>query len=115
MVVWLRHVPQQACVEVWYVDNQTTMSSVRFENNLCANTGDLGWSANQRPDPAGRVFCAYHNSAITTNLSVVNNIWVNTAGTRPLSPLFRPFRGGTDPRRASLRSGGHATRAADAG
>ena len=82
---------QQACVEVWYVDNQTTMSSVRFENNLCANTGDLGWSANQRPDPAGRVFCAYHNSAITTNLSVVNNVFIQTAGMPSLPHLtLRP-------------------------
>ena len=31
-----------ACVEIWYHDNLTTMTNVRFENNLCANMGDSG-------------------------------------------------------------------------
>lgn len=67
------------------------MHSVRFEHNLCANIGDLGWSANQRPDPAGRVFCAYHNSAATANLSVVNNIFIQTAGWEAMMYVSDPY------------------------
>ena len=48
--------------------------------NPGANMGDGGWSAAQRPDPAGRVFCSYTNSAATTAISVQNNIFFQTKG-----------------------------------
>eukprot|EP00040_Diaphanoeca_grandis_P036191 m.229939 g.229939 ORF g.229939 m.229939 type:complete len:717 (-) comp33565_c0_seq2:33-2183(-) len=69
-----------ACVEVWYQDNDATMDDVRFENNICANIGDGGWSATQRPDPAGRSFCSYGNPAATTSVSIRNNIFFQTSG-----------------------------------
>lgn len=56
------------------------MSEVRFENNICANIGDAAWSAAQRPDAAGRGLCVYENSAVTTNVSVKNNIFFQNAG-----------------------------------
>ena len=80
-----------ACVEIWYTDNATSMTDVRFENNLCANTGDDGWSANQRPDPAGRTVCVYGNTAKTTRLSVQNNIFVCTAGFEAMIYITDPY------------------------
>jgi hypothetical protein len=64
-----------ACVEIWYSDAGATMDDIRFEQNMCANIGDGGWSAGSRPDPAGRSVCSYDNTAKTTAVSVVNNIF----------------------------------------
>ena len=69
-----------ACVEIWYSDANATMDEVRFENNLCANIGNGGWSSAQREDPAGRSVCFYHNSAKTTAVSIRNNILYQTVG-----------------------------------
>jgi hypothetical protein len=51
------------------------MEEVRFENNLCANIGNGGWSSAQRGDLAGRSVCFYHNSAKTTGVSIRNNLF----------------------------------------
>eukprot|EP01047_Picozoa_sp_COSAG01_P009303 COSAG01_NODE_380_length_17862_cov_20.427212_15_plen_257_part_00 len=69
-----------ACVEIWYNDAGTSMSAVRFENNLCANIGNGGWSAAQREDPAGRSVCFYRNAANTSDVSIRNNVLYQTVG-----------------------------------
>ena len=64
------------------------MDDIRFENNLCANIGDGGWSAAQRPDPAGRSVCSYDNTAKTSGVSVVNNIFWETQGFEAMLYVF---------------------------
>ena len=43
------------CFEIWSQGNtsQCSMRHVRFENNLCVDSGG-GWSHAVRPDPSGR-------------------------------------------------------------
>ena len=83
--------PAQACVEIWYTDPNTTMDIVRFENNICANVGDGGWSAPQRPDPAGRDVCSYSNTAKTSNVSVRNNVFFHTVGFEAMLYMSDPW------------------------
>jgi len=80
-----------ACVEIWYSDPNATMDGVRFENNLCANIGNGGWSAAQRGDPAGRSVCFYHNSARTTAVSIRNNVLFQVVGFEAMVYLSDPW------------------------
>jgi hypothetical protein len=61
--------------EYWNREGSRT-ANIHFEHNTCFNAG-FGWGHNQRPDPNGRHFLSYENSAITTNFYVRNNIFCN--------------------------------------
>eukprot|EP01051_Picozoa_sp_SAG22_P000351 SAG22_NODE_8_length_37215_cov_120.960351_19_plen_1710_part_00 len=80
-----------ACVEIWYNDNGTSMDTVRFENNLCANIGNGGWSAAQRADPAGRGVCFFRNTAHSSNVSLRNNIFYQTEAFEAMLYLSDPW------------------------
>jgi hypothetical protein len=74
-----------------YNDGNATMADVRFENNICANIGDGGWSAAQRPDAAGRGLCSYSTTATTTNVSVRNNIFFQNTGFEAIIYMSQPW------------------------
>ena len=80
-----------ACVEIWYDDNATTMDTVRFENNLCANIGNGGWSAAQRADAAGRGVCFFTNRAHSSRISIRNNIFYQTEAFEAMLYLSDPW------------------------
>ena len=80
-----------ACVEIWYDDNGTTMDTVRFENNLCANIGNGGWSAAQRPDASGDSVCFFRNLAHSSNISLRNNIFYQTEAFQAMLYISDPW------------------------
>ncbi|MCX5644206.1 MAG: hypothetical protein NTZ17_05915 [Phycisphaerae bacterium] len=60
--------------EYWNRGPESTTQNVRFEHNTCVNAG-CGWGHKQRPDPNGRHLMFYVNSARTTGVYVVDNIF----------------------------------------
>ena len=67
------------CYEVWDENrdgprNSSSMSELRIENNVCIDSGG-GWSHAQRPDPTGRHICMFSNTAMVSNVTILNNIF----------------------------------------
>ena len=60
--------------EYWNRGPESTTQNIRFEHNTCVNAG-WGWGHKQRPDPNGRHLMFYVNSARTTGVYVVGNIF----------------------------------------
>jgi hypothetical protein len=60
--------------EYWNRGPESTTRDIRFEHNTCVNAG-FGWGHKQRPDPNGRHLMFYVNSARTTGVYVVGNIF----------------------------------------
>ena len=60
--------------EYWNRGPESTTRNIRFEHNTCVNAG-FGWGHKQRPDPNGRHLMFYVNSARTTGVYVVGNIF----------------------------------------
>jgi len=60
--------------EYWNRGRESTTHNIRFEHNTCVNAG-RGWGHKQRPDPNGRHLMFYVNSARTTGVYVVGNIF----------------------------------------
>ena len=60
--------------EYWNRGPESTTQNIRFEHNTCVNAG-FGWGHKQRPDPNGRHLMFYVNSARTTGVCVVGNIF----------------------------------------
>ena len=60
--------------EYWNRGPESTTHNIRFEHNTCVNAGH-GWGHRQRPDPNGRHLMFYVNSARTTGIYVVGNIF----------------------------------------
>jgi hypothetical protein len=60
--------------EYWNRGPESTTHNIRFEHNTCVNAG-WGWGHKQRPDPNGRHLMFYVNSARTTGVYVVGNIF----------------------------------------
>lgn len=60
--------------EYWNRGPESTTRDIRFEHNTCINAGG-GWGHKQRPDPNGRHLMFYVNSARTTGVYVVGNIF----------------------------------------
>ncbi len=60
--------------EYWNRGPESTTRNVRFEHNTCVNAG-RGWGHQQRPDRNGRHLMFYVNSARTTGVYVVGNIF----------------------------------------
>lgn len=62
--------------EYWNRGPESATRNIRFEHNTCVNAGG-GWGHQQRPDRNGRHLMFYVNSAQTTAVSVVGNIFCN--------------------------------------
>jgi hypothetical protein len=62
--------------EYWNRGPESTTRNIRFEHNTCVNAGG-GWGHGQRPDRNGRHLMFYVNSARTTGVQVVGNIFCN--------------------------------------
>jgi hypothetical protein len=64
------------CFEIWSQGNtsECQMEHVRFDNNLCLNSGG-GWSHAVRPDPSGRHICSFDNSCEVSDISYRNNLF----------------------------------------
>jgi hypothetical protein len=60
--------------EYWNRGPESATQNIRFEHNTCVNAG-CGWGHKQRPDPNGRHLMFYMNSARTTGVCVVGNIF----------------------------------------
>jgi hypothetical protein len=60
--------------EYWNRGPESTTQSIRFEHNTCVNAG-RGWGHQQRPDRNGRHLMFYVNSARTSGVYVVGNIF----------------------------------------
>jgi hypothetical protein len=60
--------------EYWNRGPESTTRNIRFEHNTCVNAG-RGWGHQQRPDPNGRHLMFYVNSARTSGVYVVGNIF----------------------------------------
>ncbi len=60
--------------EYWNRGPESTTQNIRFEHNTCVNAG-RGWGHQQRPDRNGRHLMFYVNSARTTGVCVVGNIF----------------------------------------
>jgi hypothetical protein len=60
--------------EYWNRGPESTTRGIHFEHNTCVNAG-FGWGHKQRPDPNGRHLMFYVNSARTTGVSVVGNLF----------------------------------------
>ncbi len=60
--------------EYWNRGPESTTQNIRFEHNTCVNAG-RGWGHQQRPDRNGRHLMFYVNSARTTGICVVGNIF----------------------------------------
>ncbi len=60
--------------EYWNRGPESTTQNIRFEHNTCVNAG-RGWGHQQRPDRNGRHLMFYVNSARTTGVYVVGNIF----------------------------------------
>jgi hypothetical protein len=60
--------------EYWNRGPESTTQSIRFEHNTCVNAG-RGWGHDQRPDRNGRHLMFYVNSARTSGVYVVGNIF----------------------------------------
>ena len=60
--------------EYWNRGPESKTQNIRFEHNTCVNAG-CGWGHKQRPDPNGRHLMFYVNSARTTGVCVVGNIF----------------------------------------
>jgi hypothetical protein len=60
--------------EYWNRGPESTTQNVRFEHNTCVNAG-RGWGHQQRPDRNGRHLMFYVNSARTSGVHVVGNIF----------------------------------------
>jgi hypothetical protein len=64
--------------EYWNRGPESTTRNIRFEHNTCVNAG-RGWGHQQRPDRNGRHLMFYVNSARTTGVYVVGNIFCGAA------------------------------------
>ncbi len=62
--------------EYWNRGPESTTQNIRFEHNTCVSAGQ-GWGHLQRPDRNGRHLMFYVNSARTTGVHVVGNIFCN--------------------------------------
>jgi hypothetical protein len=60
--------------EYWNRGPESTTRNIRFEHNTCVNAG-RGWVHQQRPDRNGRHLMFYVNSARTSGVHVVGNIF----------------------------------------
>ena len=60
--------------EYWNRGPESRTENIRFEHNTCVGAG-RGWGHTQRPDPNGRHLMFYVNSARTTGVYVVGNIF----------------------------------------
>jgi hypothetical protein len=60
--------------EYWNRGPESTTQNIRFERNTCVGAG-RGWGHQQRPDRNGRHLMFYVNSARTTGVYVVGNIF----------------------------------------
>ncbi len=64
--------------EYWNRGPESTTRNIRFEHNTCVNAG-RGWGHQQRPDRNGRHLMFYVNSARTTGVYVVGNIFCDAS------------------------------------
>ncbi len=60
--------------EYWNRGPESTTQNIRFEHNTCVNAG-RGWGHQQRPDRNGRHLMFYVNSARTSGVCIVGNIF----------------------------------------
>ena len=64
------------CLEIWSQGfaNESTLTDVRFENNVCVDSGG-GWSHGVRPDPSGRHICSFQTSGNVSDIIIRNNVF----------------------------------------
>jgi hypothetical protein len=60
--------------EYWNRGPESTTQNIRFEHNTCVNAG-RGWGHRQRPDRNGRHLMFYVNSARTSDVHVIGNLF----------------------------------------